>query len=105
MRSGFEKTFSACLKHRGLKFKYEPYTIPYTIKADYIPDFVLTKKDGSDMLIETKGYLKPSDRLSYRDWETGKSGLHRTRCWLMTIHGDVRNRATETSVFSYGETR
>jgi len=62
MRSGFEKTFSRSLRDHSIRFKYEPFTIPYVLKSDYIPDFALTKKDGSDMLIETKGYLKPSDR-------------------------------------------
>src|SRR3569623_510933 len=35
----------------------------------------------------------------------GKSGLHRAGCRLTAGRREARNRATETSVFSYGETR
>ena len=35
----------------------------------------------------------------------GKSGLHRAGCRLMAGRREARNRATETSVLSYGETR
>jgi hypothetical protein len=35
----------------------------------------------------------------------GKSGLHRAGCRLTTGRREARNRATETSVLSYGETR
>lgn len=63
MRSGLEKKVKSYLKNRKIKFKYEPYSIPYTLEAKYTPDFVLIKRDGSgDMLIETKGFFKPSDR-------------------------------------------
>ncbi len=62
MRSGLETKVKKQLKNRKVKFKYEPYSIPYVLKAGYIPDFVFTKKDGSEMLIETKGFFKPADR-------------------------------------------
>ena len=48
-RSGLEKKFAE-LTPRGM-FKFEPYTIPYTIHRNYKPDFVF-----GDYLIECKGY-------------------------------------------------
>lgn len=62
MRSGLEEKVKKFLTKRKVKFRYEPFSLPYVIEADYTPDFVLTKKDGTDMIIETKGYFKPSDR-------------------------------------------
>lgn len=62
MRSGLEEKVKQRLKKRKVKFRYEPFSLDYYIEAKYTPDFVLSKKDGTDMLVETKGYFKPSDR-------------------------------------------
>lgn len=62
MRSGLERTVSKFLKGKKIPFKYEPYSLSYVLEAEYTPDFVLTKKNGEPMYIETKGFFKPSDR-------------------------------------------
>lgn len=62
MRSGLEDKVRKVLNNKKVKFLYEPYSLSYVIEAWYTPDFVLTKKDGTDLIIETKGFFKPSDR-------------------------------------------
>jgi hypothetical protein len=57
-RSGLEKKFAE-LTPRGM-FKFEPYTIPYTIHRNYKPDFVF-----GDYPIECKGYFRVGDTQKY----------------------------------------
>lgn len=57
-RSGLEKKFAE-LTPRGM-FKFEPFTIPYTIERNYKPDFVF-----DDYLIECKGYFRVGDTQKY----------------------------------------
>lgn len=57
-RSGLEKKFAE-LTPRGM-FKFEPYTVPYTIHRNYKPDFVF-----DDYLIECKGYFRVGDTQKY----------------------------------------
>ena len=58
-RSGLEKKFAE-LTPRGM-FKFEPYTLPYTIHRNYKPDFVF-----GDYLIECKGYFRVGDTQKYK---------------------------------------
>jgi len=58
-RSGLEKKFAE-LVPRGM-FKFEPYTVPYTIYRNYKPDFVY-----DDFLIECKGYFRVGDTQKYK---------------------------------------
>lgn len=60
-RSNFEFQVYKGLKHclpRGAELEYEPEKLPYIIESDYIPDFVITKRDGSKIYIEAKGLGK-----------------------------------------------
>lgn len=57
-RSGLEKQFAE-LTPRGM-FKFEPFTVPYTIHRNYKPDFVF-----DDYLIECKGYFRVGDTQKY----------------------------------------
>lgn len=52
MRSKFEVDLSKKLKNCF----YEPFKVPYTWEAKYIPDFV--PKDNSNILIEAKGRFR-----------------------------------------------
>ena len=64
-RSKFEKSFSEKLTENKIEYEYETVKIKYTIPASihtYTPDFILQKKKGGQMIIETKGRLKPADR-------------------------------------------
>lgn len=64
-RSGFENIISDSLTEKQIPFTYESEKISYIIPeraAKYTPDFVLIKKDGTKMYIESKGRLLPDDK-------------------------------------------
>jgi hypothetical protein len=64
-RSGLEDQISEQLKFTGKTWSYESEKLKYTIPervATYTPDFILIKKDGSKMYIETKGRFTAIDR-------------------------------------------
>lgn len=58
MRSGFETQIRNLFKRNKVDFEYEPYKVAYTLIKNYIPDFVLP----NGILIEAKGWLRPTDR-------------------------------------------
>lgn len=67
-RSGFEKEVSDFLASLGRWVGYEEDTIEYTQPEKprkYTPDFILMKKDGTKMYIETKGRWTTDDRLKH----------------------------------------
>lgn len=41
----------------GATLEYETEKLVYTTTSTYLPDFVLTKKDGSKIYIEAKGFF------------------------------------------------
>jgi len=49
----FEKRVIDKLKAKGVEFKYEPHTLPYTVERQYVPDLLV-----GDTYIEMKGYLR-----------------------------------------------
>lgn len=53
-RSGFERSFEANLRSRGLKFRYESREVPYVLERTYHPDFEMV---DHGFFIETKGLL------------------------------------------------
>jgi len=64
-RSGLEDQISEQLKFTGKTWSYESEKLKYTVPeriATYTPDFILIKKDGSKMYIETKGRFTTADR-------------------------------------------
>ena len=62
-RSEAEAKFAKELSKKHIKFEYETEKLVYIPKPKvYIPDFKIYRKDGSWFLIETKGYLKATDR-------------------------------------------
>ena len=69
-RSGLEERIATQLKAAGVPVKYEDpdnrisYRIPERT-ARYTPDFILTKKDGTRMVIESKGRLLLGDRTKH----------------------------------------
>jgi len=60
LKSGFERSFVANMKSRGIEFSYETLKIPYTLEGVYNPDFIIS---GFNFIVETKGLL---DRESKR---------------------------------------
>jgi Phage endonuclease I len=61
LRNQFEKSVYRQLKRSQISFKYESKKVPYVIAGHYTPDFVLTTPLG-EVIIETKGYLRPEDK-------------------------------------------
>lgn len=60
-RSNFEFQVYKALTHelpRGAELEYEPERLAYVIESDYIPDFVITKRDGTKIYVEAKGLGK-----------------------------------------------
>jgi predicted nuclease of restriction endonuclease-like RecB superfamily len=57
-RNKFEFKLHTQLKKSKVKFEYEPEKIPYVLSGHYIPDFVLTGKNGKTY-IEAKGHFRP----------------------------------------------
>ena len=68
-KSGLEHKVADALKEINYPVNYETETLKYVVpesKHKYTPDFVLTKKDGSIMFIETKGRWTSADRLKMK---------------------------------------
>jgi hypothetical protein len=64
-KSGLEDNLAEQLKKNNKKFLYESEKISYiqpAKKRSYTPDFVLTKKNGNSMYIESKGRWVLEDR-------------------------------------------
>ena len=57
-RSGLEKNVDDFLHSTGVDYEYESTKVPYVLKCNYTPDFVL--KNG--VMLEAKGHLSPDDR-------------------------------------------
>ena len=47
---------------KGTTLDYETETLPYMIQKTYVPDFIITFKDGTKIYVECKGYFKYPDR-------------------------------------------
>ena len=64
-RSGLEDKISEQLSATGKVWSYETEKLKYTVPerlATYTPDFILTKRNGDKMYIETKGRFTTADR-------------------------------------------
>ena len=64
-RSGLEREVADSLESRGIPYNYEQVTLRYTKPAresKYTPDFVLGKKSGGHLIVETKGRFLTEDR-------------------------------------------
>lgn len=42
--------------------EFETATLPYTVQKKYIPDFIITRRDGTVLYIEAKGWFRSEDR-------------------------------------------
>lgn len=69
-KSKLEKTNAKWLAENNVSFEYEPkegrieYILPAT-KRSYTPDFVIEKKGGGWIIVETKGIWDYDDRLKH----------------------------------------
>jgi hypothetical protein len=57
-RSRLEERLAHWFELNEIPFTYESITLPYTVAANYKPDFILE----NGVILEAKGYLKPGDR-------------------------------------------
>ena len=67
-RSGLEDNINESLKKSKKKYGYETEKISYIqpeTKHNYTPDFILNKKDGQKMYVESKGRWVMADRLKF----------------------------------------
>jgi hypothetical protein len=77
-RSGLEDQISEQLKGTDNTWSYESEKLKYTIPervATYTPDFILIKKNGEKMYIETKGRFTAIDRKKHLLVKTSNPGL------------------------------
>lgn len=62
-KTGLELDFEEQLKKNVVvSFSYETEKLPYLLERRYVPDYIVTKKDGTKVYLEVKGYLRPTDR-------------------------------------------
>lgn len=64
-RSGLEEVIADQLQENNIVFEYEKEKLQYTQPSKnrtYTPDFILPKKDGTKLYIETKGYWPAPER-------------------------------------------
>ena len=52
-KSKYEEDVYTNVERNGLTVDYEPFSIPYLVKGNYYPDFVLS----NGIIVETKGYF------------------------------------------------
>lgn len=52
-RSKYEKTIYDNVVDNGLTVEFEPFKLPYLMKGNYLPDFVLP----NGIIVEAKGYF------------------------------------------------
>ena len=57
-RSGLEEKVADLMVELGVKYEYESTKIPYIIRHNYTPDFLLP----NGIYLECKGYWSPEDR-------------------------------------------
>lgn len=57
-RSGLEERVADLLCNLGVDYEYESTQVPYVIRHNYTPDFLLP----NGIYLETKGYWDPEDR-------------------------------------------
>ena len=77
-KSGLELQVAEQIKICEYPLNYETETLNYIVperKAKYTPDFVLTKKDGNTMYIETKGRWTSTDRQKMKHVLTSNPNL------------------------------
>lgn len=49
-------------KNKKVEIGYETMHLPYTLPKTYVPDFTVSHSDGKVVILEAKGYLRPTDR-------------------------------------------
>jgi len=94
-RSTLELYLAKCLRSLRKKFRYEKVKIKYYIFriATYTPDFVLY----NGIIIETKGWFKPSDRVKHLRIKEQHPALD-----IRFIFNNEHSKISPTSKTTYG---
>lgn len=62
-KSKFEADLAKKFDSLGIEWEYEPFSIPWQPAVrKYTPDFRLTLADGTEIILESKGFFDPSAR-------------------------------------------
>lgn len=99
-RSGLEEKVAAELTSKNIPYGYESEKLEYIIPAKvhkYTPDFILTKKDGSKMYIETKGYWPAIERKKLEHIHNSNLDLD-----IRILFSNPENRISKNSKTTYG---
>ena len=81
----------------SFRLEYETKRLPYILKKNYLPDFIITKPDGSIIYIEVKGYFSSTDRVKL----LAVKDLH--PCLDLRIVFDKDNKLSSKSDTRYSE--
>lgn len=98
-RSGLEKDVAECLSSKGIPYTYEAECIQYLKPArdsKYTPDFVLEKKVGGKLIIETKGRFLTDDRQKHLLVKAQRPDLD-----IRFVFSNPNNRISKTSKTTY----
>lgn len=99
-RSGLELSVHEQLTNNGIPYQYETEKISYVVPAHsskYTPDFIFTKKDGSKLYIETKGYWPASERKKMQFIKQSNPELD-----IRLLFQNANNKITKSSKTTYG---
>ena len=100
-RSGLEDKISEQLKSTGKVWSYESEKLKYTIPervATYTPDFIITKKNGEKMYIETKGRFTAADRKKMKLVKENNPSLD-----IRILFQTPNNKITKASKTTYAD--
>ena len=61
-RGGLERSIIKDFEDKGVEYQYEVLNIPYRLRKNYIPDFLLP----NGIVVEAKGFWKSEDRQKIR---------------------------------------
>lgn len=101
VKSGLEVEFKELFTAAGYCFTYETKTLRFiqpAKKRRYTPDFILIKKDGTEMIIETKGRFLGPDRNKVELSLAQNPGLD-----YRMIFQNAKAKLSKTSKTTYGD--
>lgn len=74
-KSNFEHTVSQAIEFGGVTPTYEPLKLEYILTKHYTPDFMIPRKDGTILYVESKGYFDSDSREKMLAVKTQHPGL------------------------------
>ena len=93
-RSGLEEKVADLMVELGVKYEYESTKIPYIIRHNYTPDFLLP----NGIYLECKGYWSPEDRRKIKQVKQGNPDID-----LRMVFQSPYNRISKKSKTTYAQ--